>query len=73
MFIMWWYPFILALSGSTFLQNTLGSGYPRLLRLFHEFFAKIGVHTDTVYISTFQRYLFCTCVLSLTDNICLWV
>lgn len=41
--------------GSTFLQNTLGNGYPRLLRLFHEFFAKIAVHTDTIYVSTYQR------------------
>ncbi len=43
-------------------KNTLGSGYPRLLRLFHEFFAKIAVHTDTIYISSFQRYLFCVCI-----------
>lgn len=34
---------------STFLQQTLSAGYPRLLRLFHEFFSKIAVHTDTVY------------------------
>ncbi|KAG5637228.1 hypothetical protein H0H81_005350 [Sphagnurus paluster] len=34
---------------STFLQQTLSTGYPKLLRLFHEFFAKIAVHTDTVY------------------------
>ncbi|KAH9166239.1 Golgi transport complex subunit 5-domain-containing protein [Lactarius sanguifluus] len=34
---------------STFLQQTLSSGYPKLLRLFHEFFSKIAVHTDTVY------------------------
>ncbi len=31
-----------------FLQQTLSTGYPRLLRLFHEFFAKIAVHTDTL-------------------------
>lgn len=43
-------------SGSTFLQNTLSSGYPRLLRLFHEFFAKIAVYTDTVYTPTYQRW-----------------
>lgn len=30
-------------------------GYPRLLRLFHEFFAKIAVHTDTVYTPNHQR------------------
>ncbi|KAL1410659.1 hypothetical protein Q8F55_004678 [Vanrija albida] len=31
------------------LQQALSTGYPRLLRLFHDFFAKIAVHTDTVY------------------------
>ena len=35
--------------GSPFMQNTLSTGYPRLLRLLHEFFTKIAVHTDTVY------------------------
>ncbi|EIM81196.1 uncharacterized protein STEHIDRAFT_86486 [Stereum hirsutum FP-91666 SS1] len=39
---------------STFMQQTLGNGYPRLLRLFHEFFAKIAVYTDTVYSVTQQ-------------------
>ncbi|KAK0504962.1 Golgi transport complex subunit 5-domain-containing protein [Armillaria luteobubalina] len=39
---------------SMFLQQTLSTGYPRLLRLFHEFFAKIAVHTDTTYIHTYQ-------------------
>ncbi|KAL0956119.1 hypothetical protein HGRIS_002286 [Hohenbuehelia grisea] len=43
-----------AAKSSTFLQQTLGNGYPRLLRLFHDFFAKIAVHTDTVYIHTYQ-------------------
>ncbi|KAL1665907.1 Golgi transport complex subunit 5-domain-containing protein [Schizophyllum commune] len=43
-----------ACKGSTFLQQTLGGGYPRLLRLFHQFFAKIAVHTDTVYIHSQQ-------------------
>ncbi|EIN11737.1 hypothetical protein PUNSTDRAFT_119002 [Punctularia strigosozonata HHB-11173 SS5] len=38
-----------ATKASMFLQQTLTSGYPRLLRLFHDFFAKIAVHTDTVY------------------------
>lgn len=38
-----------AAKGSTFIQQTLSTGYPRFLRLFHEFFAKIAVHTDTVY------------------------
>ncbi|KAF9264225.1 hypothetical protein L218DRAFT_1028995 [Marasmius fiardii PR-910] len=40
--------------GSAFLQQTLSTGYPRLLRLFHEFFAKVAVYTDTVYIHTYQ-------------------
>ncbi|GMK58813.1 hypothetical protein CspeluHIS016_0602550 [Cutaneotrichosporon spelunceum] len=31
------------------LQQALSNGYPRLLRLFHDFFAKIAVHTDTIY------------------------
>ncbi|KAL5507113.1 hypothetical protein ACEPAH_6569 [Sanghuangporus vaninii] len=34
---------------STFMQQTLSTGYPRLLRLFHELFAKIAVETDTTY------------------------
>ncbi|KAG8921026.1 hypothetical protein FRC01_000475 [Tulasnella sp. 417] len=40
--------------GSTFVQQTLSNGYPRLLRLFHDFFSKIGVHTDTVYSQSYQ-------------------
>ncbi|KAF9814575.1 hypothetical protein IEO21_05033 [Rhodonia placenta] len=40
--------------GSSFIQQTLSSGYPRLLRLFHSFFAKIAVQTDTVYTQTQQ-------------------
>ncbi|KAG7090850.1 hypothetical protein E1B28_009932 [Marasmius oreades] len=40
--------------GSAFLQQILSTGYPRLLRLFHEFFAKVAVYTDTVYIHTHQ-------------------
>ncbi|KAH7888451.1 Golgi transport complex subunit 5-domain-containing protein [Phlebopus sp. FC_14] len=43
-----------AAKGSTFLQQTLSSGHPRLLRLFHEFFASIAVHTDTVYTQSHQ-------------------
>ncbi|KNZ78795.1 Conserved oligomeric Golgi complex subunit 5 [Termitomyces sp. J132] len=43
-----------AAKNSTFIQQTLSTGYPKLLRLFHEFFAKIAVHTDTVYGSTYQ-------------------
>ncbi|KAG8899762.1 hypothetical protein FRC00_000975 [Tulasnella sp. 408] len=40
--------------GSTFVQQTLSNGYPRLLRLFHDFFSQIGVHTDTVYSQSYQ-------------------
>ncbi|EIW82672.1 hypothetical protein CONPUDRAFT_100969 [Coniophora puteana RWD-64-598 SS2] len=43
-----------AARGSTFLQQTLSGGYPKLLRLFHEFFSRIAVHTDTVYSPTYQ-------------------
>ncbi|KAH9832285.1 Golgi transport complex subunit 5-domain-containing protein [Rhodofomes roseus] len=43
-----------AAKGSSFLQQTLSSGYPRLLRLFHSFFAKIAVQTDTIYTQTHQ-------------------
>ncbi|KAN0090816.1 Golgi transport complex subunit 5 domain containing protein [Tylopilus felleus] len=43
-----------AAKGSSFLQQTLSSGYPKLLRLFHEFFATIAVHTDTVYTPSYQ-------------------
>ena len=42
--------------GSTFMQQSLSSGYPRLLRLFHSFFAKIAVHTDTVYTHNQQSF-----------------
>lgn len=45
--------------GSAFVQTTLGAGYPRLLRLFHDFFAKVAVHTDIVYTQAFQRSFFC--------------
>ncbi|WVR05941.1 hypothetical protein IAU60_002967 [Kwoniella sp. DSM 27419] len=38
-----------AIRSSPWLQQALSTGYPRLLRLFHDFFAKIAVHTDTVY------------------------
>jgi len=45
-----------ASKGSAFLQNTLSTGYPRLLRLIHEFFAKVAVHTDTIYSQSHQRF-----------------
>ncbi|KAK4685489.1 conserved oligomeric Golgi complex subunit 5, partial [Tremellales sp. Uapishka_1] len=38
-----------AARSSAWLQQALSVGYPRFLRLFHDFFAKIAVHTDTVY------------------------
>ncbi|KAH9941012.1 Golgi transport complex subunit 5-domain-containing protein [Amylocystis lapponica] len=43
-----------ASKGSMFLQQTLSTGYPRLLRLFQSFFTKIAVQTDTVYTHTQQ-------------------
>ncbi|KAH9940460.1 uncharacterized protein BXZ73DRAFT_98890 [Epithele typhae] len=43
-----------AAKNSAFLQQTLSTSYPRLLRLFHSFFTKIAVHTDTVYSQTQQ-------------------
>ena len=43
-------------SASHWMQQALSSGYPRLLRLFHDFFAKIAVHTDTVYTREHQRW-----------------
>ncbi|KAF8135793.1 Golgi transport complex subunit 5-domain-containing protein [Boletus edulis] len=43
-----------AAKGSGFLHQTLSAGYPKLLRLFHEFFASIAVHTDTVYTQSYQ-------------------
>ena len=46
---------LIARIGSTFLQQTLSNGYPKLLRLFQEFFAKIALHTDTVYSRSHQR------------------
>lgn len=45
----------LTLSASSWMQQALSTGYPRLLRLFHDFFAKIAVHTDTVYTRDHQR------------------
>ena len=38
-----------AARSSAFVQQTLSTQYPRLLRLFHEFFAKIALQSDTVY------------------------
>jgi hypothetical protein len=45
----------LTVSASSWMQQALSTGYPRLLRLFHDFFAKIAVHTDTVYTRDHQR------------------
>jgi hypothetical protein len=41
--------FFTMLIASTFLSQTLTSQYPRLLRLFHDFFSRISLHTDTIY------------------------
>lgn len=43
-----------AAKSSSFLQQTLSTGYPKLLRLFQSFFAKIAVQTDTTYSQTQQ-------------------
>jgi hypothetical protein len=48
-------------TASAFIQTTLSTGYPRLLRLFQEFFSKIAVHTDTVYTQTQQRSVYQAC------------
>lgn len=39
---------------SSFLQQTLSNSYPRLLRLFHDFFTKISLHTETLYTQSYQ-------------------
>lgn len=39
---------------STFLSQTLTSQYPRLLRLFQDFFSRISLHTETVYTQSYQ-------------------
>ncbi|KAH9822164.1 hypothetical protein DFH28DRAFT_882310 [Melampsora americana] len=40
--------------GSNFINQTLTSSYPRLLRLFHDFFSRISLHTHTNYNQTIQ-------------------
>ncbi|KAJ9113081.1 hypothetical protein QFC20_001968 [Naganishia adeliensis] len=35
-------------------MKSFSTGYPKLLRLFHDFFAKIAIHTDTVYSQEYQ-------------------
>ncbi|CAG7854281.1 Conserved oligomeric Golgi complex subunit 5 Short=COG complex subunit 5; AltName: Full=Component of oligomeric Golgi complex 5 [Serendipita indica DSM 11827] len=40
--------------GSSFLTQTLTSQYPKLLRLFQDFFSRISVHTDTTYTQSYQ-------------------
>lgn len=44
-----------ATRNSAFLSTTLSSGYPRLLRLFQEFFARVSVYTDSTYTHAQQR------------------
>jgi hypothetical protein len=48
---------IVASAASSFIQQTLSMGYPKLLRTFHQFFAKISVQTDTVYTQNQQSYV----------------
>ncbi|KIR55564.1 hypothetical protein I315_02153 [Cryptococcus gattii Ru294] len=43
-----------AAKSSSWLQQALSVGYPKLLRLFHDFFSRIAVHTDTVYTQEHQ-------------------
>lgn len=47
--------FLIPHLASAFLQQTLVTGYPKVLRLFHQFFSRIAVHTDMVYTDTNQR------------------
>lgn len=49
-------------AASTFLQTVLSTGYPRLLRLFQEFFERIATHTSTVYSLTQQSCVPFSCV-----------
>lgn len=50
------YIYMTVISASSFIQTNLSTNYPRLLRLFHDFFSKIAVHTDTVYTPHQQRF-----------------
>ncbi|KAF8736157.1 hypothetical protein AX14_000796 [Amanita brunnescens Koide BX004] len=43
-----------SIKGSTFMQQTLSSNYPKILRLFHAFFSQITPHTDTTYTQSYQ-------------------
>lgn len=49
------YIFQYLFKGSTFLQQTFVGGYPKLLRLFHEFFAKLEKRCDLKLDGDFQR------------------
>lgn len=44
-----------AAKASQFVQQTLSINYPRFLRLFHDFFSKIALQSDTVYAQNQQR------------------
>lgn len=44
-----------AARASQFVQQTLSINYPRFLRLFHDFFSKIALQSDTVYAQNQQR------------------
>ncbi|KAI5452220.1 hypothetical protein NCC49_001154 [Naganishia albida] len=43
-----------AAKANNFISQSFSTGYPKLLRLFHDFFAKIAIHTDTVYSQEYQ-------------------
>ncbi|EGG02923.1 uncharacterized protein MELLADRAFT_117446 [Melampsora larici-populina 98AG31] len=43
-----------ACRGSNFINQTLTSSYPKLLRLLHDFFSRISLHTHTTYSSSTQ-------------------
>lgn len=42
------------LRASNFIAQTLSANYPHLLRLFHDFFSRISLHTHTIYNSSTQ-------------------
>lgn len=48
-----------AARSSQFVQQTLSINYPRFLRLFHDFFSKIALQSDTTYAQNQQRSAIC--------------
>lgn len=41
-------------AANNFIAQTFSAGYPKLLRMFHDFFAKIAIHTGTIYSQEYQ-------------------